>query len=100
MRKTDKKLEKQIVTLLTDVCETHLKGIDGFCWLTHLVDYQRFPSSLNVVLIFSDSVRLNQFLSSPHGPRVLALIKAQFAAENILFNPHKQLSFDLEVNWH
>ena len=45
LRKTDKKIENQLILVLTAVCETALKEIDGFQWLTHLVEYTDFPNS-------------------------------------------------------
>lgn len=52
MRKTDKKLENTIRLALTEVCEYALDHTQGFLWLTHTVDYQRFPNSLEVRCVF------------------------------------------------
>lgn len=52
MRKSDKKREKQLIDCLNTVCEQALDiPLPGFAWLTHLVDYQRFPASLRVYCI-------------------------------------------------
>jgi len=51
MRKTDKKLDNQLIKLLTEVCETALEDFSGFQWLTHIVDYSNFPKSLKVIPI-------------------------------------------------
>ncbi len=52
MRKTDKKREQLIVDTLNAVCEEALGSqLAGFRWLTHLVDYQRYPQSLQVLCI-------------------------------------------------
>ncbi|RUO79969.1 hypothetical protein CWI84_08390 [Idiomarina tyrosinivorans] len=56
MRKSDKKMENQIIQRLTDVCETMKPQLSGFIWLTHTVDYQRFPASLTVTLVFNEEV--------------------------------------------
>lgn len=56
MRKTDKKTERHIIRHLTDVCEAAKVECEGFIWLTHEVDYQRFPQSLRVILVFNESV--------------------------------------------
>lgn len=56
MRKTDKKLENEIIRRLTDVCETMKPQLEGFVWLTHEVNYQRFPQSLLVTLVFGDEI--------------------------------------------
>ena len=44
MTKTDKKRDKAIREALTKACEIALQRNDGFQWLTHEVDYKRFPS--------------------------------------------------------
>ncbi|WP_275978045.1 hypothetical protein [Idiomarina rhizosphaerae] len=43
MRKTDKKLEREIIRELTQMCEVAKFDHEGFIWLTHEVNYQRFP---------------------------------------------------------
>ncbi len=63
MRKTDKKIENQLRLVLTDVCEAALKKIDGFEWLTHLVEYSDFPNSLKVICIFDTNENLAVYLS-------------------------------------
>ena len=54
MRKNDKKLDNAIRVKLTEVCEYALDHTDGFLWLTHTVDYKKFPSSLLVRCVFAD----------------------------------------------
>lgn len=49
MRKTDKKIENNIRISLTKVCEQALKEVDGFLWLTHTVNYSKFPESLQIL---------------------------------------------------
>lgn len=56
MRKTDKKIDQQIIRALTAVCEKAKDNVKGFEWLTHEVDYQRFPESLQVTLAFATDV--------------------------------------------
>jgi hypothetical protein len=64
MKKSSKKLENILRIGLTDICENNLKGINGFQWLTHLVDYDRFPESLNIVLIFDKPHQVSSFYNS------------------------------------
>lgn len=54
MRKSDKKLDNAIRAKLTEVCEYALEHTNGFLWLTHTVDYKKFPSSLLVRSVFTD----------------------------------------------
>ena len=49
MRKTDKKIDKQIISALTEVCDSALKAFTGFEWLTHRVNYTNFPKSLKIM---------------------------------------------------
>lgn len=56
MRKSDKKLDTKIIRQLTDVCESMKPQLSGFVWLTHTVNYQRFPASLTVTLVFDEKV--------------------------------------------
>lgn len=56
MRKSDKKLDNEIIRQLTEVCETMKPQLSGFVWLTHTVNYQRFPASLNITLVFNEDV--------------------------------------------
>ncbi|EKE84374.1 hypothetical protein [Idiomarina xiamenensis] len=56
MRKTDKKRERDIIRALTELCEAAKLDHPGFIWLTHEVNYQRFPQSLQVTLVFAESV--------------------------------------------
>ncbi|WP_019530677.1 hypothetical protein [Dasania marina] len=50
--KTQKKLDHAITLALTEVCESLLKQVLGFQWLTHQADYARFPGSLMVTCVF------------------------------------------------
>lgn len=64
MRKTDKKRDNQLRQLLTNICETALKEIPGFQWLTHLVDYNDFPNSLRIVFVFDTQTSLERYQAS------------------------------------
>ncbi|MCC5878822.1 MAG: hypothetical protein JJU03_02850 [Idiomarina sp.] len=63
MRKTDKKTDREIIKQLTALCEAAKDTHTGFIWLTHEVNYQRFPQSLKVVLVFDDEVSEEVLLS-------------------------------------
>ncbi|MGM0526586.1 MAG: hypothetical protein ACQEQ8_10405 [Pseudomonadota bacterium] len=80
MRKTDKKLERAIIRELTQVCEAAKFEHEGFIWLTHEVDYQRFPQSLKVTLVFKENVSKDMLLAE-----FKALIpKVQLALEPVV----------------
>jgi hypothetical protein len=51
-KRDDARTERRLVASLTDACETAKAEIAGFSWLTHVVDYGRFPASLQIVWVF------------------------------------------------
>lgn len=63
MRKTDKKIDKQIVQALTKVCHQALEDIEGFVWLTHQVNFAQFPQSLQVICVFETDQQLASFVA-------------------------------------
>lgn len=97
MRKTDKTLENTIVKVLTRVCEDSLKAIDGFQWLTHLVNYKDFPRSLTVICIFESQDQITQLLSSSQHEALINNIINQLSAAGIqLPKKQKHIKFDSE----
>lgn len=99
MRKTDKKIDNQIRETLTDVCETTLKTIEGFQWLTHTVNYSNFPNSLRVVCVFDSNENLNFYLSSDNKNYLPSFIKQELLKINIkLKSIKKHVFFDTEEN--
>ncbi len=99
MRKTDKKLDNTIRSSLTDVCEQALKDIDGFQWLTHLVNYEDYPKSLKVVCVFDTNQNLNNYLSSDENQSIESLIHSEFQAMDIkLKRVADHISYDTEEN--
>jgi len=97
MKKTDKILENTLVTLLTRVCEQSLKSIDGFQWLTHLVNYKDFPRSLTIICIFDTQDQVSKLLTSPNHQYLVSMIVEQLKTAGIqLPNAQKQIKFDSE----
>ncbi len=83
MRKSDKKLDNQLRLGLTEVCEIALKDIEGFVWLTHLVNYTNFPSSLRIVCVFDTNENRDAYLRNfQHGP-IESLIQSELASIGI-----------------
>lgn len=99
MRKTDKKIDNQLRAALTDVCETALKEFIGFRWLTHLVDYARFPKSIKVVCIFDTNDDLNAFMLKGANHELNTIIQKRFLALGITIpNIANHISYDSEEN--
>lgn len=80
MRKMDKKLDREIIRELTQVCEDAKFDHEGFIWLTHDVDYQRFPQSLKVTLVFNENVSKDVLL----GEFQALIPKVQLALEPVI----------------
>lgn len=78
--------EKVLVSALTRACETAKAEIVGFSWLTHQVDYQVFPESLQVVWIFDTQAQLAQALEIGQGKRMYELTAEAFEEAGISVN--------------
>ena len=95
MRKSDKKKETTIIKALTQACEIAKDRGDGFEWLTHFVDYSRFPDSLEVVCIYNT----NQQLACADRDAIGVLIEEKLADIDVRFGDIRHhVSFDTEEN--
>lgn len=99
MKKSDKKLDNQIRLALNELCESHLKSVNGFEWLTHQANFARFPESLMVVCVFND----NESLAAAKQSGELTAIESRLISIlnnlNIKLNkPTKHFHFDTEQN--
>lgn len=56
-------IERRLAATLTEACETAKAGITGFAWLTHVVDYERFPSSLKIIWVFDTQANKDRALA-------------------------------------
>jgi hypothetical protein len=100
MRKTDKKIDNQLRVLLTNVCEVALKKIEGFQWLTHIVDYANFPKSLTVICIFDTEDNLEDYLQSSDKKILVSLIESELSHMRIsIKNMNKHISYDTEQGY-
>ena len=105
MTKTQKKLDNKIVKVLTQVCERAKVEVDGFEWLTHIIEYTKFPDSLCVVCVFSSDEALatakandQQSLLSDLIVKELAQIQVSISAKrNIRFNSEDRYRRDQKV---
>ena len=99
MRKSDKKLDNQIRSGLTDVCEAALKDLEGFQWLTHLVNFNNFPQSLKVICVFDTNDSLDNYLLSGKNDYIQSLIVSELQKLDIsLKSVRNQILFDTEEN--
>ena len=99
MRKSDKKLDNQLRIVLTQICENALEEIEGFQWLTHIVNYSNFPKSLKIVCVFDTNESLDRYLLSETNNQLQSLIKRELSKLNIQFkNMVNHVLFDTEEN--
>ncbi|RDX36353.1 Fis family transcriptional regulator [Kangiella sp. HD9-110m-PIT-SAG07] len=97
MKKNDKKTEKLIIKTLTDACHILTESVEGFEWLTHFVDYDTFPQSLEIVCIFDTEYSLSKALQEHQDSFIGSVISDKLQSINVpLKNNAKQISFDSE----
>jgi len=99
MRKSDKKIENQLRATLTEICEIALKSHQGFEWLTHTVNYNQFPKSLQIICVFDSNVHLIQFKEGEGYHQFMSLIQAKLFEEGITLKKINQhIAYDTEEN--
>ena len=97
MRKQDKKRDNAIRQALTRVCDILLDSQPGFRWLTHTVNYQRFPQSLSIILVFENDEDMLACRTHEHA-RVSELVSTHLQQEGIsLSRADRHLHFDSEA---
>jgi len=97
MNKSDKKLEKTLRETLTEICDIALESVPGFCWITHKVDFSRYPESLKVIAVFEDESLLSLARNAHEDQFLHSLISEKLALAGIkLGKPAKQIIFDSE----
>lgn len=95
MRKTDKKIDNNIIKALSDACEIAIDEFFGFKWLTHLVDYSAFPKSLKIICVFDTDNNLNNFMANDGRYKFGALIQPKLSAINVDIDGGR-ISYDTE----
>ena len=99
MKKTDKKLEKQLITVLTTLCEQFKTSIDGFIWLTHTVNMKHFNDSLRISCIFETNQQLLVAKNNQNVEQMKKQIAAALSTLNISSKlKNEKVFFDSEEN--
>ena len=94
MRKTDKKIENQLRQSLTEVCHFALENIEGYQWITHKVNYDSFPNSLQIICAFMSQSDIDELKRSQQDRMLKENIEKQLAGINIkLKNADKQITY-------
>jgi len=97
MRKSDKKIDNQIRVALTEVCDIALKDFYGFQWLTHTVNYNKFPQSLKIVCVYDTNENLVSFNETTNRHQLSFLIENKLVEIGInLKNINNHISYDSE----
>ncbi|CAH9049812.1 hypothetical protein PSECIP111951_00041 [Pseudoalteromonas holothuriae] len=60
MTKTEKRLEKQLTSLLTNACNTLKNELPQFCYLSHTASLKKLNTTLLVQLFCSQSLSATQ----------------------------------------
>lgn len=94
MRKTDKKIDNKLRSALTDVCDFALQNITGYQWISHTVNYNRFPESLIITCIFDNPENAQQ--AQQQGELLNRIISALNEISVNLSTPQKQICFESE----
>jgi len=99
MRKSDKKIDNTIRDALTALCEIALDEIEGFKWITHLVDYKNFPESLAIICVFETDKNLLTAQQLNKDQFLLQLIQQELASYDInIKNIDRVVRFHTEAN--
>ena len=68
---------------LTRVCDSALKTVPGFQWITHFVNYSNFPDSLVIVSVFATDAELRAVCDARADERLSALIQQELNAVDV-----------------
>lgn len=96
-KREQSRIERTLAATLTDACEAAKAEIVGFEWLTHDVDYQRFPASLRVIWVFASQAEQDAAIAKGQERLMQALTAAALQAADIaLENPAVHVHADNE----
>ncbi|WP_077046993.1 hypothetical protein [Pseudomonas sp. KK4] len=90
------RLERRLITTLTDACETAKLELQGFTWLTHTADPNAFAQTLKVTWVFETLADKN--LAQAHAKaRVFELTATALNEADLAVQPSDQsVRFDSE----
>lgn len=96
-KREQNRIERTLATTLTNACEAGKAEIIGFHWLTHDVDYQRFPASLRVIWVFASQAEQDAAIAKGQERLMQELTAAALqAAEIALETPAAHVHLDNE----
>jgi hypothetical protein len=90
------RIERRLITTLTDACETAKLEIQGFTWLTHTADLNAFAQTLTVTWVFKTMADKKLAQANAKG-RVFELTAIALNEANVESKPSDQtVQFDSE----
>ena len=96
-KREQSRIERTLAATLTEACEAGKAAIVGFQWLTHDVDYQRFPASLRVIWVFASQAEQDAAIAKGQDRLMQDLTATALQAAAIaLETPAAHVHFDNE----
>lgn len=90
------RIERRLITALTDACETAKGEIKGFTWLTHTADLNVLDGTLKVIWVFETLAEKNLALANAK-TRIFELTAIALNEANVDLSPSDQtVRFDSE----
>jgi glycosyltransferase A (GT-A) superfamily protein (DUF2064 family) len=90
------RIERQLITTLTDACETAKAEIKGFIWLTHTADLNALAQTLKVIWVFETQADRTRAQIDAKA-RIFELMAIALNAANINLTPSdRNVRFDSE----
>lgn len=97
MKKAIKKLDKEVIEALTQVCEEAKVKFEGFIWLTHQANYQDFPASLMVTCVFDGDMDVKRVLANSEYKTLVELMNVNLKRQGIVLRKsEKHIRLDSE----
>ncbi|SEP04151.1 hypothetical protein [Aquisalimonas asiatica] len=98
MKQSDRKhLEDQLATMLGRACEAAREELDGFQWVTHVLDYNDVQHSIQVVWVFDTNANLAAALRAGHDAYLSHLTAEALDAAGLSIGDVRQhVGFDSE----
>ncbi|MCK1790474.1 hypothetical protein [Pseudomonas violetae] len=90
------RVERRLITTLTEACETAKAEIKGFTWLTHIADLNALDETLKVIWVFETLADRKLALVGAKA-RIFELTAIAFNEANIDLSPSdRSVRFDSE----
>lgn len=89
------RIERRLITTLTEACETATVEIKGFVWLTHTADLNALAETLKVTWVFETQAD-KKLAQATEKARIFELAAIALFEANIDVKPSDSVRFDPE----